>query len=195
MTEEIVEAQKRISSVNNFTFLGDGAADEAGHVANMVNQLRAVLYDIRNECTGFQSEHGVSELRQCPHCGLVWTKVEGCTGATQCGKRPTTVNDIRHSSFAVLATFTFEWIDNKFNIMKSGKKSLKKEAKTQDSAGCGKTITWSEMRPVNIPPEFKEAVAVSTTDVKMLPVAASGFQEDLDEQLTAAKKKMELRPH
>ena len=194
MTEEIVEAQKRISNANNFTFLGDGAADEAGHVANMVNQLRAVLYDIRNECTGFQNEHGVSELRRCPHCGLVWTKVEGCTGATECGKRPTIVNDIRDSSYAVLATFTFRWIGNKLNIFKSGKKSLKKEASTQDSVGCGKSITWSEMRPVDIPPELEEAIKVSTTDVKMLPLEATGFQEDLDKQLAAARNKMELRP-
>ena len=34
MTDEIVEAQKRMSDKNNFTFCGDGAANEAGHVAS-----------------------------------------------------------------------------------------------------------------------------------------------------------------
>jgi len=66
MTDESVEAQKRMSKKNNFTFYGDGAANEAGHVANMVNQVRMILYDITTECLGYQSEHSVSELRKCP---------------------------------------------------------------------------------------------------------------------------------
>ena len=69
MADQIVEAQKRLSEKNNFTFYGDGAANEAGHVAKMVNHLRT--FDIRADCVGFQSEHGVSQLRKCPHCGLV----------------------------------------------------------------------------------------------------------------------------
>ena len=62
MADQIVEAQKRLSEKNNFTFYGDGAANEAGHVANMVNHLRT--FDIRADCVGFQSEHGVSQLRK-----------------------------------------------------------------------------------------------------------------------------------
>ena len=62
MTDEIAQAQKRISEKNKFTFCGDGAANEAGHVANMVNQLRAILFHIRTECREYQSAHGVSEI-------------------------------------------------------------------------------------------------------------------------------------
>jgi hypothetical protein len=192
MTEEIVEAQKRMSDVNNFTFDGDGAANEAGHVANMVNQLRAVLYDIRTECTGFQSAHGVSELRKCPHCGLIWTRVEGCDGVTQCGRMPTSVNDIRDSTFSVLATFTFRWVGSKLNITKSGDKSVKSKKSTKPSKGCGKSITWTAMPPVDIPSEFKETVKVCTSDIKMLPTAAEGFKEELVNKLDAAKKGMKL---
>ncbi|CAB3991710.1 Hypothetical predicted protein [Paramuricea clavata] len=192
MTEEIVEAQKRMSDVNNFTFDGDGAANEAGHVANMVNQLRVVLYDIRTECTGFQNEHGVSELRKCPHCGLIWTRVEGCDGSTECGRQPSSVNDIRDSSFAVLATFAFSWVGNKLNIAKSGDKSVKSEKSTKPNKGCGKSITWREMPPVDIPPEFRETVKVCTSDIKMLPTAAEGFKEKLTNKLDASKKKMKL---
>ena len=105
MIDEIVDAQKKMSEKNNFTFDGDGAANEAGHVANMVNQLRMVLCDIRTECLGCQSERGVSELRKCPHRGLIWTKVEGCEGDKTCGNRPSAVNDFRDPSFAEVGTF------------------------------------------------------------------------------------------
>ena len=61
---------------NNFTFYGDGAANEAGHIANMTNQLRAILYDIRMETLSQgASDHGVNELRKCPHCGVTWAKI------------------------------------------------------------------------------------------------------------------------
>ena len=191
MTDQIIQAQKRLSEKNNFTFYGDGAANEAGHVANMVNQLRTILYDIRVECVGFQSEHGVSELRKCPHCGLIWTKIEGCNGDTICGNRPSFVNDIRDSAFSVLATFTFEWIGNKLNITKGGSKSVQSEMSlTSNFAGCGKTINWSDMATVAVPHEFSETVKICTSDVKMLPPAASGFQEDLADLLQNAKGAM-----
>ena len=187
MADQIVEAQKRLSEKNKFTFDGDGAANEAGHVANMVNQLRMILYDIRAECVGFQNEHGVSDLRKCPHCGLIWTKIEGCDGSTTCGNRPTNVNDIRNSAFSVLATFSFEWIGNKLNIAKAGDKKVKSEkSSSSEYAGCGKTITWSEMATVAVPDEFTETVKICTNDIKMLPPIASNFQEDLSNLLQSA---------
>ncbi len=64
MEQEIIESQKRMAEELHFTFLGDGAANEAGHVANMTNQLKVLLFDIRMETLGYQSGHGVSELRK-----------------------------------------------------------------------------------------------------------------------------------
>ena len=145
MTDEIDEAQKRISKKNNFTFYGDGAANEAGHVANMVNQLRMVLYDIRTECLGYQSEHGVSELRKCPHCGLIWTKVEGCEGETTCGNRPDTVNELRDPSYAELGTFSFQWLgDGQLTITKVSKKTVNSERSSKPKTGCVKSIEWKK---------------------------------------------------
>jgi GTP-binding protein EngB required for normal cell division len=193
MADEIVQAQKRLAKKNNFTFYGDGAANEAGHVANMVNQLRTILYDVRAECVGFQSEHGVSELRKCPHCGLIWTKVEGCNGSTTCGNRPSNVNDIRDSAFSVLATFSFEWIGNKLNITKGGNKNVNSQkSSSSEFAGCGKTISWNEMATVAVPEEFSETVKICTSDIKMLPPVASGFQEDLSNLLQTATGAMKL---
>ena len=192
MTDEIVEAQKRMSKTNNFTFEGDGAANEAGHVANMVNQLRMVLYDIRTECLGYQSEHGVSELRKCPHCGVIWTKVEGCEGDTTCGNRPDNVNDFRDPAYAQLGTFSFRWLDGRLRITKVSHKTVKSERSSKPKFGCGKSINWKQMATVAVPSEFSETVKVGTTDVKILPPTAANFRKDLSGKIDAAGKNLKL---
>ena len=64
------------SEENNFDFTGPEAASEAGHIANLANQLRAVLYEIRMETMKTAPvTQDVSELRKCPHCGEVWARV------------------------------------------------------------------------------------------------------------------------
>ena len=193
MTDEIVQAQKRMSEKNKFTFYGDGAANEAGHVANMVNQLRMVLYDIRTECREYQSEHGVSELRKCPYCGTIWTKVEGSESDTTCGNRPSTVNDFRNSAYSVLGTFSFRWLANSnLEITKSGGKTVKSVRKSSSPIGCGKTINWKEMATVSVPSEFSETVKVGTSDIKVLPPTASTFNKQLSYKIRAAQRKLSL---
>ena len=193
MTEEIVEAQKRMSKTNNFTFEGDGAANEAGHIANMVNQLRMVLYDIRTECLGYQSEHGVSELRKCPHCGIIWTKVEGCEGATTCGNRPSNVNDVRDPAYAELGTFSFRWReDGGLSITKVSRKTVKSERSSRPQFGCGKSINWKEMATVAVPSEFSETVKVGTSDIKVLPPTATNFQKELSGKIDAVGRNLKL---
>ncbi|XP_044183213.1 uncharacterized protein LOC114955585 [Acropora millepora] len=192
MTDEIVEAQKRMSKKNNFTFYGDGAANEAGHVANMVNQLRMILYEIRVECLGYQSEHGVSELRKCPHCGIIWTKVEGCEGDTTCGNRPSSVNDFRDPSYAELGTFSFKWLEDGWQIAKIGKKNVKSKKRSGAHYGCGKSINWKKMATVEVPSEFSQTVKVGTSDIKTLPPSAENFKQELSGKIDAAGRKLKL---
>ena len=193
MTDEIAQAQKRISEKNKFTFCGDGAANEAGHVANMVNQLRAILFHIRTECREYQSAHGVSELRKCPYCGIIWTKVEGCDGNTTCGNRPSTVNDFRDSTYAILGTFSFSWFGKgKLRITKSAGKTAKQEQNSRPAVGCGKTINWKTMVPVTVPYEFSQAVKVETSDIELLPSTASGFREELSDKIGEAERGLSL---
>ena len=76
MTGMITEAQKQLSEENGFTFEGDGSANEVGHVANMTNQLRAILYDIRIETLDqATNDHGVGDVRKCPKCGELWALI------------------------------------------------------------------------------------------------------------------------
>ena len=169
MTNEIVEAQKRMSKKNNFTFYGDGAANEAGHVANTVNQLRMMLYDIRTECLGYQSEHGVSELRKCPHCGLIWTKVEGCEGETTCGNRPSAVSDFRDPSYAELGNFTsVRGAENPCY-----RKDVLKECMDVEDPLIGNQ--WQQWR------FHLSSAKRSTSHIKTLPPTAANFRHELCE--------------
>ena len=88
MYDQIVETQRNLSSNNNFSFSGGpGIANEAGHIANLTNQLRQVLRDVRIEAMEYHVDVE-TDFRKCPYCGEIWQKVEGCEGDTQCGSRP-----------------------------------------------------------------------------------------------------------
>ena len=77
MLNEIILAQQRVAEENSFTFLGDGAANEAGHIANLTNQLKIALLDVRVTCLRFTQQMD-DVMRRCPNCGLVWVKIDGC---------------------------------------------------------------------------------------------------------------------
>ena len=194
MEEQITVAQQSMALEFNFSFLGENAANEAGHVANMTNQLRVILQAIRIEALSYQSDHGANDLRQCPHCGLLWAKVDGCDGSTTCGNIPT-CNDLRDPGFAVMAIFSFKWLKGskgkkgKLNISKSGTKNAKKPQSPSSGQGCGKTINWSSMKQVPLPQDLMEG-KITTDDVKDLPPAASGFKETVATLLNGYKDKM-----
>jgi len=193
MEDEVVAAQKRLAAENKFTFLGKQANNEAGHVANLTNQLRAILFDVRTEAVGMYSDHGLQELRKCPHCGLVWALLEGCTGTTTCGSRPSRVVDVRDRDFCVLATFSFLWQQGKLMINRKGNKDVKLRPgfNTAPGYGCGQSIAWNAMTPVPIPEEIRRAVVnITTEDVKDLPPAADPWRAGLDDLLNATRGSM-----
>ena len=180
MFNHIIVAQQRLAEENNFSFLGRDAANEAGHIANMTNQLRLEMYHVRLEAMGYYSNHGVAEARRCPHCNLVWAKVEGCDGQTTCGNRPSVKIDVRNQDFGILGSYEFSWICNKLQIVKKGTKKI--EAKTSSSPikqiGCGASITWDQMPPVTLPDELISVVTIaSADDVKSIPSDLPGVSQ------------------
>jgi len=200
MEQQIVVAQQSMSQKANFTFMGDNSANEAGHVANMTNQLRAILHSIRIQALGYHSDHGVNDLRQCPHCGLKWAKVEGCEGNTTCGNRPAGGNDLRDPAYAEMATFTFHWVKGgkakkgQLQIQKSGSKAVQAPRPRSGSGpGCGKTINWSTMKQVPLPEEFMQG-AITTNDINDLPniPAASDFKRDVGNKIRSYTGQMRL---
>eukprot|EP00929_Paragymnodinium_shiwhaense_P055642 TRINITY_DN27869_c0_g1_i1.p1 TRINITY_DN27869_c0_g1~~TRINITY_DN27869_c0_g1_i1.p1 ORF type:complete len:439 (+),score=92.38 TRINITY_DN27869_c0_g1_i1:65-1381(+) len=173
MAEEVINAQKRVSEANSFTFMGPAMTNEAGHIANLTNQLRATLFDVRTLALGFQTNSGISELRKCPHCGQVWAKLSGCDGETTCGNKLGRF-DGRYQDFA---SFRFTVLQGgRLQIAKLGRRRVVASSSTvsQGNAGCGRTISWKSMAPVAIPQEFRveAASAVTVEDIQVLPVTA-----------------------
>jgi GTP-binding protein EngB required for normal cell division len=170
MKKEIERAQTRVAESCGFQFYGANEAMEYGHIANLTNQLKNVLYNVRVYALSFQNSHGVSNLRKCPHCGLIWTKIAGCDGQTTCGNKVGLID----SRWSDMATFSFEFTGAKFLISKVGVRAISVQSSSVKGVGCGKTIVWSDMASVPVPGDFKESEkAISTEDVAQLSQAQS----------------------
>jgi len=148
MFEEITEAQKRLARDNNFDFMGGPAvATQAGHIANMTNQLRKILSSVRIESMKYHKDFETN-FRECPWCSLVWQKVEGCSGQTTCGALVSDEKVSDNWSGGVTAHFAFIW-DHSYRRLHIKKKALDQSEEKSEKInwragrkrGCGKTIT------------------------------------------------------
>merc|ERR1712100_990220 len=92
MTDRIAMLQTQLAGKYGWDFIKDKDEDitvdqQVGYVAYLANLLRSELFQVRTLLLEFhlQSEFCESDLRKCPHCGLIWYKFEGCDGMTTCG--------------------------------------------------------------------------------------------------------------
>merc|ERR1712150_259430 len=172
----ITEVKKRVSQRNNFTFMGNKAANEAGHIASLINQLKGELFEVRTMALAYQAEAGVSDLRRCPWCGAIWAKLAGGNDGTTCGNR---MNQIDGRS-GTLMHFSFRWEENRLVIIRAGQKTVR--ASNNDAAawgaGCGRSIVWKDMAPVSVPSELTTTVGANTNDVQVVPDAAKRTWEE-----------------
>jgi len=123
-TDEITECQKRLAERNNFDFLGGpDVATQAGHIANMTNQLRKILSSVRIDAMKFHKSLDTN-FRKCPWCPAVWQKIEGCNGTTTCGNRVSESKRSDDWSGGVTAHFAFVW-DPQYNRLAVKKKIVK----------------------------------------------------------------------
>merc|ERR1712230_201042 len=149
--------------------MGDDTANEAGHIANLTNQLRATLLEVRTMALGYQSSSGISELRKCPHCSQVWAKLEGCDGSTTCGNKPSSFD----GRFQSLANFEFKYDGKHLVITKVGQRPTSAATNASSgNAGCGRNIAWKDMAPVQVPCEFSVRTIVTTDDVDTVSAEA-----------------------
>ena len=174
MSDKIADAKDRMTEYNNFTFKGDSAALEVGHVLNMVNQLNTVLFEIRKECFEYQCEYGVSEFRKCPYCGLVWTKKESCSGNTFCGNAKTPVSHTRDGKWAIFCTFSFAWEGDELNIQKKRKQDVNYRH-SRPTFGCGNTINWKDMATAQLSSEFSRSIQLFSRRIKVDSSSESRF--------------------
>jgi len=196
MLEQIDVAQKVMARENNFEFYGEDAVFETGHIANMSNQLRAILYDIRVETMAkAAAEHGVAVLKKCPHCGQIWDKIIGCEGTTYCGERPVNAPEYRNNG--VMATFSFQLRTNEqlssFKITESGSKKVKESSQNDGQnnygIGCGKKINWKSMNIVPVPPELRDG-DINTNDVDVVPKEGASVKNKVSNMIQQGKNRL-----
>jgi len=179
ITREIETVRTQVSKDLGFTFIGKNQANELGHIAGMVNQMKNVLFDIRTIALGYQTKWnngstGQLELRKCLYCGVVWTKVWGCDGATYCGQKHSGAENIDASHYK-FATYSFNYNENAttddaiLTVVKNGERNFSRDERvgntTMWGAGCGRAISWGTMTPHPVPPEFQFTQTVSTDDI------------------------------
>jgi len=123
-------------------------AQHAGHIANMTNQLKSILHDVRIEAMTWH-KNVVTDFRKCPFCATIWTKVEGCNGSTTCGKRPQEEKD--DWSGGITASFAFIWdsVYERLVVKPRPKESTNEENKSEiaeenksEDALSGKGFSW-----------------------------------------------------
>ena len=183
-------------------------------MANMTNQLRAVLYDIRMDTMGYAKNNNINgRVKRCPYCGEVWTlgetifqanvlhtshhliAVQGCEGGTYCGNNVFNIKEAANNG--VMATFTFRLRTGaeleSFTIENSGERKVRDVPATPGAkkAGCGRKINWSKMAPVDLPQELAEAVmTVNTMDVNVLPRSASNVKRRVGNMISEAGSRL-----
>eukprot|EP00091_Calanus_sinicus_P010803 TRINITY_DN24844_c0_g1_i1.p1 TRINITY_DN24844_c0_g1~~TRINITY_DN24844_c0_g1_i1.p1 ORF type:complete len:220 (-),score=53.69 TRINITY_DN24844_c0_g1_i1:88-747(-) len=197
MKDDISEAQQNLVDKFKFEFPeGPEGDNQAAHTSNLSNQMISELYKIRLETLGYQNSHGVSVLRKCPYCPCIWTKVEGCEGSTTCGSRPDT-REFRDPTYKDMSTYSFSWNRSRkvLSINKTGTKSAQNYNANEKGIGCGKSIDWSGMAPVDIPEEFNSTQqSLIMTDVPVLPEVAQNFNQSVDGRIFNEMRKMKLSP-
>ena len=193
MHDEILRSQKHLSCNNNFKFMeGPNLINEAGHISNLTNQLRQVLRDVRIEAQKYY-KNVETDFRSCPYCGEIWQKIEGCEGATECGKRPTENLDLVDGG--KMANFSFSWsetsqklVTKKFPLKEKFTKNISNETAAKPF-GCGKIIVWNEMKPITAPDDFHAANLVDTRDVipvhgELMPCFKSYYNRIMEQMPT-----------
>lgn len=124
-------------------------------------RLNFAMADFRKFCRGKMSwdiedpSNLKNQLRKCPNCGLVWVRVEGCDGNTQCGARPTaqyskdTVEGT--SGMEVLSPFNYvveiiwpglEFIVQKLPNQRSQQSPTSFQSTNVSPLGCQQTFEW-----------------------------------------------------
>jgi hypothetical protein len=191
-------------------FLDTGIGyEEYASLEQLHDQLEATYKIYRSYCRQFIREFYADvdsgpdhPIKRCPHCGLVWLKVEGCSGMTTCGALP-------ESAEARVKT-KYQWIrqDGKlfflpFDVPEVIKQQIVKTRKWMSSlckqvmgirptvkhgvgVGCGKKISWNDMPPVIVPleltdvPDYANASNVRVSSEQQNAANLSKIVQELD---------------
>ena len=81
----------------------------------MVEQVRKEASE-RMSYSLYDQREPKNMFKACPHCGIIWVKVDGCDGKTSCGNRPEGdyVFDRKPSDTFSIHRFKFSWKNKTF---------------------------------------------------------------------------------
>jgi hypothetical protein len=96
-------------------------------------------------------------IKQCPHCGVIWFKVEGCDGETTCGNKVIQrVKDTQTSKPFQRIKFKrnggiLEWTKSVLGSIASIVTSKPKieTPKKSNPIGCGARLVWRDLPPIS----------------------------------------------
>lgn len=125
----------------------------------------------------FDNQDPRNLIKQCPNCGLIWYKTEGCDGATTCGNR-----GFEHStcgsSLREIFNFVMTYIDGKIRVKKNPIKvkaptsTLGTGVASSGYKGCNAAITWRDL------PKLDDELILSLYKVKTMDEAIAMIRAD-----------------
>jgi len=174
LKDQIDVMRKELGNEKGLTWISE---EEISIGVDLTNRLKDTLKVHRTSLQrfnlwkylGFDSYEHTDDYRICPHCGLIWYKVQGCLSPT-CGKIPS----FKDVSSASLSCYEISFENSSFSYRK--KKTAGDVAKsyvssaTKTARGCGASLDWKSMTIV--PKHLVEGVFYDGLEVKSLPPEA-----------------------
>ncbi|CAD8214699.1 unnamed protein product [Paramecium pentaurelia] len=145
-------------------------------------------------------KHFFNFIKACPNCGVIWLKVAGCEGKTNCGNFPE--EDEYFQNYKYTQKYVFEISEkgvkfqertntNQQNASQTSQKTTKLSKDGKQGIirkGCGAPLTWSEIPPLN---EFqiKELIDPGIVDYLAYEIP----KEELKKRTKVAKESLKQR--
>lgn len=118
----------------------------------------------------FDNQDPRNLIKQCPICGLIWYKTEGCDGATTCGNRGFANPTSNNASWSDTFRFVIDFVGRKMNVKKTAatKRPItmaQPAAANSDGVGCKATMVWGDL------PKLDDELILSLYKVKTMDEA------------------------
>jgi hypothetical protein len=120
---------------------------------SLIDEFSQKIGKIMNYCP-FDSTDPRNLIKQCPYCGIIWFKVEGCDGQTTCGNKVESPFDLLTKHFRRIRFLRVDgrisWTKSLLNEIVAKVRSFVPKTRIfyHQGAGCGKSIIWKDLPPL-----------------------------------------------
>jgi len=148
-----------------------------------------------------------NNYRACNHCGAVFAKVEGCDGTTRCGAIPLEKKSDSKKCRYSESSYDFYEDHSKWYVRavrsairaasavllagSNDQAAAERKSTGVFEAGCGQSINWSTMRPIE-PALMKELGKVETMHAgKLEELSSRRFETDIETEVEVHKQNLQ----